>query len=36
VAIAAHIRKTRFQTVVGEVTFGAGGEWEVSRILFIQ
>ena len=35
-AIAAHIRKTKFQTVIGEVKFGADGEWERSRILFIQ
>lgn len=35
-AIAAYIRKTKFATVVGEVKFGAGGEWETSRILFIQ
>jgi branched-chain amino acid transport system substrate-binding protein len=35
-AIAAYIRKTKFATVVGEVKFGAGGEWQTSRILFIQ
>jgi branched-chain amino acid transport system substrate-binding protein len=34
--LAAHLHKARFQTVVGEVKFGPIGEWERSRILFVQ
>jgi branched-chain amino acid transport system substrate-binding protein len=34
--IAEHIHRTAFKTVVGDVKFGALGEWEKSRILYIQ
>jgi branched-chain amino acid transport system substrate-binding protein len=34
--IAAQLRKTRFRTVVGDVKFGPDGEWETSRILYVQ
>ena len=34
--IADYIRATPFKTVVGDVKFGALGEWEKSRILDVQ
>ena len=34
--IADHIRKTTFKTVVGDVKFGARGEWAQSRVLQVQ
>jgi len=34
--IAEYIRNTPFKTVVGDVKFGTLGEWEKSRILYIQ
>lgn len=34
--LADHIRKTTFNTVVGEVAFGPLGEWQQSRVLFVQ
>ncbi len=34
--LAEHIRNTAFATVVGEVKFGANGEWEKSRLLLVQ
>jgi branched-chain amino acid transport system substrate-binding protein len=34
--IAAHIHATTFQTIVGPVKFAENGEWEKSRILFVQ
>lgn len=34
--IAAYIRQTRFETIVGDVKFGPLGEWEKSRILTVQ
>jgi branched-chain amino acid transport system substrate-binding protein len=34
--IAEYIRNTPFTTVIGDVKFGALGEWERSRILYIQ
>jgi branched-chain amino acid transport system substrate-binding protein len=34
--IAEYIHKTAFKTVVGDVKFGPLGEWEKSRILFVQ
>ena len=34
--IADYIHTTPFKTVVGDVKFGALGEWEKSRILYIQ
>lgn len=34
--LADYIHKTAFMTVVGEVKFGPYGEWEKSRILYIQ
>jgi branched-chain amino acid transport system substrate-binding protein len=34
--LADYLHTTRFDTVVGEVKFGALGEWEKSRILYIQ
>jgi branched-chain amino acid transport system substrate-binding protein len=34
--LADYLHATRFQTVVGEVKFGPLGEWEKSRILYVQ
>ena len=34
--LADYIRKTTFKTVLGDVKFGAGGEWAQSRVLQIQ
>jgi len=34
--IAEYLHKTTFKTVVGDVKFGPLGEWEKSRILFVQ
>ena len=34
--LADYIRQTAFNTVVGDVKFGSLGEWEKSRILFVQ
>src|SRR5581483_8617750 len=35
-ALAAHLHRTRFSTIVGDVKFGSLGEWEKTRILTIQ
>lgn len=35
-AIAAHIRKTEFNTVVGKISFGPEGEWTRGRYLLTQ
>src|SRR5215468_2836930 len=34
--LADYIRKSSFNTLVGEVTFGAQGEWAESRVLQVQ
>jgi branched-chain amino acid transport system substrate-binding protein len=34
--LADHIRKTTFKTVVGDVKFGAKGEWAQDRMLLVQ
>jgi branched-chain amino acid transport system substrate-binding protein len=34
--IAAYIHKTTFKTVVGDVKFGANGEWATTRVLQVQ
>jgi branched-chain amino acid transport system substrate-binding protein len=34
--IADYLHKTAFKTVVGDVKFGPLGEWEKSRILYVQ
>jgi branched-chain amino acid transport system substrate-binding protein len=34
--LADHIRKTTFKTTVGDVKFGAKGEWEKDRMLYVQ
>src|SRR5215831_8564772 len=34
--LADYIRKTKFSTVVGDVKFGAKGEWAEERMLLIQ
>jgi branched-chain amino acid transport system substrate-binding protein len=34
--IAAQIHATAFDTIVGRVKFAENGEWETSRILFVQ
>jgi branched-chain amino acid transport system substrate-binding protein len=34
--LAGYIRKTTFKTVVGDVKFGAKGEWAQSRMLQVQ
>lgn len=35
-ALAAYIHKNSFKTVVGDVRFGANGEWDKPRILTVQ
>ena len=34
--LAEYIRKTTFQTVVGDIKFGARGEWAEPRVLYVQ
>jgi branched-chain amino acid transport system substrate-binding protein len=34
--LADYIRKSTFHTVLGDVKFGAGGEWAQSRVLQVQ
>jgi branched-chain amino acid transport system substrate-binding protein len=34
--IAEYIHKTTFHTVVGDVKFAENGEWEKSRLIFVQ
>jgi branched-chain amino acid transport system substrate-binding protein len=34
--IAAYIRKTTFKTIMGDVAFGAKGEWAKARMLQVQ
>lgn len=34
--IADYMHRTSFRTIVGDVKFGPDGEWEKSRILFVQ
>jgi branched-chain amino acid transport system substrate-binding protein len=34
--LAAYMRTHTFDTVVGKVKFGKGGEWAKSRVLFVQ
>ena len=34
--LADYLHKTQFKTVIGDVKFGPLGEWEKSRILYIQ
>jgi branched-chain amino acid transport system substrate-binding protein len=34
--LAEYIRKSTFKTLVGDVTFGAQGEWAESRVLQVQ
>jgi branched-chain amino acid transport system substrate-binding protein len=34
--LAEYLHKTAFKTVIGDVKFGPLGEWEKSRILYIQ
>jgi branched-chain amino acid transport system substrate-binding protein len=34
--LANYIRKSTFKTVVGDVAFGAKGEWAQSRVLQVQ
>jgi branched-chain amino acid transport system substrate-binding protein len=34
--LADYLHKTQFKTVVGDVKFGPLGEWEKSRILYVQ
>lgn len=35
-ALAHHLHQARVATIVGDVTFGADGEWETSRIVWVQ
>lgn len=35
-ALADYIRKTKFDTVIGPITFGPDGEWTTPRIICIQ
>jgi branched-chain amino acid transport system substrate-binding protein len=34
--IADHLHKAAFKTIIGDVKFGPDGEWEKSRILYVQ
>ncbi|MEA2948468.1 MAG: branched-chain amino acid transport system substrate-binding protein, partial [Alphaproteobacteria bacterium] len=34
--LAAYIRQTTFDTVIGPISFGADGEWTKPRIICIQ
>jgi len=34
--LAEFAHKNTFDTIVGKIKFGAGGEWETSRLLFVQ
>jgi len=34
--LAEYIHKTTFKTIVGDIKFAENGEWEKSRILFVQ
>ncbi|MBI2735285.1 MAG: amino acid ABC transporter substrate-binding protein [Rhodospirillales bacterium] len=34
--LAEYMHKTPFKTIVGDVKFGPDGEWDKSRILFVQ
>ena len=34
--LADYLRQTHFKTVIGDVKFGTLGEWEKSRILYVQ
>jgi branched-chain amino acid transport system substrate-binding protein len=34
--LADHIRKTTFKTIMGDIKFGKGGEWEKGRMLQVQ
>jgi branched-chain amino acid transport system substrate-binding protein len=34
--LAEHLHKTTFKTIVGDVTFGANGEWAQSRVIYTQ
>jgi len=34
--LADHIRASTFSTVVGDVKFGANGEWAQSRVIMVQ
>jgi branched-chain amino acid transport system substrate-binding protein len=34
--LADYIHKTTFKTIVGEVTFGANGEWQAPRVIYTQ
>jgi branched-chain amino acid transport system substrate-binding protein len=35
-ALAGHLRKTKFDTVIGPISFGPDGEWTTPRIICIQ
>jgi branched-chain amino acid transport system substrate-binding protein len=35
-ALADYIRKTKFDTIIGPIAFGADGEWTTARIICIQ
>jgi len=34
--LAEYMHKTTFKTIVGDVTFGANGEWAASRVIYTQ
>jgi branched-chain amino acid transport system substrate-binding protein len=34
--LAEHMHRTTFKTIVGDVTFGADGEWTESRVIYTQ
>jgi branched-chain amino acid transport system substrate-binding protein len=35
-ALAGYLRKTKFDTVIGPISFGPDGEWTTPRIICIQ
>jgi branched-chain amino acid transport system substrate-binding protein len=34
--LAGHLHKTTFKTIIGDVTFGANGEWLEPRVIYTQ
>jgi branched-chain amino acid transport system substrate-binding protein len=34
--LAEYIHKTTFKTIVGDVAFGANGEWQAPRVIYTQ
>ena len=34
--LAAYAHQATFDTIVGKIKFGPGGEWDTARLLFVQ